>query len=77
MNATFLEVTRAHAGDNQVEYFDKHISEREKVIISLHTHNDRGKYDGRRIRGTAHPLLITQAVLSRPRNWVFSPVLTE
>jgi 2-isopropylmalate synthase len=30
-------------GAPQVEYFAKNISEREKVIISLHTHNDRGK----------------------------------
>lgn len=51
MNETFLEGTRTDASDNQVEYFDKHISERDKVIISLHTHNDRGKHDRRRVRG--------------------------
>jgi 2-isopropylmalate synthase len=28
----------------QVEYFHTHISEREKILISLHPHNDRGKY---------------------------------
>ncbi|KZT09692.1 2-isopropylmalate synthase [Laetiporus sulphureus 93-53] len=28
---------------DQVEYFCRHISEREKVVISLHPHNDRGQ----------------------------------
>lgn len=28
---------------DQVEYFSTHISEREKVIVSLHNHNDRGE----------------------------------
>ena len=27
----------------QVEHFCRHVSEREKIIISLHPHNDRGK----------------------------------
>jgi 2-isopropylmalate synthase len=27
-----------------VEYFHTHISEREKILISLHPHNDRGRY---------------------------------
>ncbi|CCM00503.1 uncharacterized protein FIBRA_02537 [Fibroporia radiculosa] len=28
---------------DQIEYFCRHISEREKVIVSLHPHNDRGQ----------------------------------
>lgn len=28
----------------QIEYFCRHITEREKIIVSLHPHNDRGEY---------------------------------
>ncbi|KAF7793232.1 hypothetical protein EIP86_004342 [Pleurotus ostreatoroseus] len=28
---------------DQIEYFCRHISEREKIVVSLHTHNDRGQ----------------------------------
>ncbi|KAJ9109268.1 hypothetical protein QFC21_000597 [Naganishia friedmannii] len=37
-----VEVSTPNCFADQVEYFATHISEREKVIISLHTHNDRG-----------------------------------
>ncbi|KAI5451988.1 2-isopropylmalate synthase (Alpha-isopropylmalate synthase) (Alpha-IPM synthetase) [Naganishia albida] len=37
-----VEVSTPNCFADQVEYFSKNISEREKVIISLHTHNDRG-----------------------------------
>lgn len=37
-----VEVSTPNCFADQVEYFSTHISEREKVIISLHTHNDRG-----------------------------------
>ncbi|KAH3671895.1 hypothetical protein OGAPHI_000081 [Ogataea philodendri] len=37
-----VEVSGPHVYADQVEYFSRNISEREKVIISLHCHNDRG-----------------------------------
>ncbi|KAI0318831.1 hypothetical protein OF83DRAFT_1082672 [Amylostereum chailletii] len=37
-----VEVAPPNHYADQVEYFHTHISEREKVIISLHPHNDRG-----------------------------------
>lgn len=37
-----VEISTPNCYADQVEYFTSHISEREKCIISLHTHNDRG-----------------------------------
>ncbi|GMG20307.1 unnamed protein product, partial [Ambrosiozyma monospora] len=37
-----VEVSGPHIYADQVEYFSRNISEREKVAISLHCHNDRG-----------------------------------
>ncbi|THH10488.1 hypothetical protein EW146_g8359 [Bondarzewia mesenterica] len=37
-----VEVAPPNHFADQVEYFHTHISEREKIIISLHPHNDRG-----------------------------------
>ncbi|ESX02021.1 hypothetical protein KL918_005070 [Ogataea parapolymorpha] len=37
-----VEVSGPHIYADQVEYFSRNISDREKVIISLHCHNDRG-----------------------------------
>ncbi|GME71718.1 unnamed protein product [[Candida] boidinii] len=37
-----IEVASPNVYADQVEYFCKNISEREKVIVSLHCHNDRG-----------------------------------
>ena len=31
--------------ESQIEHFCRNISEREKIIISLHPHNDRGRHD--------------------------------
>ncbi|KZO97791.1 2-isopropylmalate synthase [Calocera viscosa TUFC12733] len=39
--ATVEIATPNHYAD-QIEYFCRHISEREKVVVSLHPHNDRG-----------------------------------
>ncbi|AAS53145.2 AFL229Wp [Eremothecium gossypii ATCC 10895] len=37
-----VEVASPNVYADQIEYFCKHISEREKVCVSMHTHNDRG-----------------------------------
>ncbi|AET40167.1 2-isopropylmalate synthase LEU4 Ecym_5413 [Eremothecium cymbalariae DBVPG len=37
-----VEVASPNIYADQIEYFSSHISEREKVSISTHTHNDRG-----------------------------------
>ncbi|CCK71756.1 2-isopropylmalate synthase LEU9 KNAG_0H03420 [Huiozyma naganishii CBS 8797] len=37
-----VEVTTPNVYADQIEYFSTHISERNKVCISTHTHNDRG-----------------------------------
>ncbi|TID15039.1 hypothetical protein CANINC_004710 [Pichia inconspicua] len=37
-----VEVAGPHVYADQVEYFCRNISEREKVVVSLHCHNDRG-----------------------------------
>ncbi|KAK6455982.1 2-isopropylmalate synthetase [Scheffersomyces xylosifermentans] len=37
-----VEVASPNVYADQIEYFCKHISEREKVCVSLHAHNDRG-----------------------------------
>src|SRR5690554_3467491 len=37
-----VEVTMPNVYADQIEYFARHINHRENVIISLHTHNDRG-----------------------------------
>ncbi|AMD19696.1 HCL455Wp [Eremothecium sinecaudum] len=37
-----VEVATPNVYADQIEYFSTHISEREKVCISVHTHNDRG-----------------------------------
>ncbi|CCE63658.1 hypothetical protein TPHA_0F01740 [Tetrapisispora phaffii CBS 4417] len=37
-----VEVAMPNIYADQIEYFSNHISEREKVCISTHTHNDRG-----------------------------------
>lgn len=37
-----VEVASPNVYADQIEYFSKHISEREKVCISTHCHNDRG-----------------------------------
>ncbi|MBQ9538164.1 MAG: 2-isopropylmalate synthase, partial [Treponema sp.] len=39
---TTVECSSPNVYADQVEYFSKHISEREKVILSTHCHNDRG-----------------------------------
>ncbi|EPE34345.1 Aldolase [Glarea lozoyensis ATCC 20868] len=40
--ATSVEATTPNVFADQVEYFSRNITEREKVCISIHTHNDRG-----------------------------------
>lgn len=37
-----VEVSTPNVYADQIEYFCKHITEREKVCVSLHPHNDRG-----------------------------------
>jgi 2-isopropylmalate synthase len=37
-----VEVASPNVFADQVEYFDTHVSRRESVILSVHTHNDRG-----------------------------------
>lgn len=37
-----VEVATPNIYADQIEYFSKHISEREKICISTHAHNDRG-----------------------------------
>lgn len=37
-----VEVSTPNVYADQIEYFGRHINQRENVIISLHTHNDRG-----------------------------------
>ena len=37
-----VEISTPNVYADQIEYFCTHISEREKVCVSLHTHNDRG-----------------------------------
>ncbi len=37
-----VEVTSPNLFADQVEYFGRHVAHRDSVIISLHTHNDRG-----------------------------------
>ncbi|CAK9438730.1 uncharacterized protein LODBEIA_P29540 [Lodderomyces beijingensis] len=37
-----VEVAGPNVYADQIEYFCKHITEREKVVVSLHCHNDRG-----------------------------------
>jgi len=37
-----VEIATPNCYADQIEYFVSHISQREKCIISLHTHNDRG-----------------------------------
>ncbi|KAI3404664.2 LEU4 [Candida oxycetoniae] len=37
-----VEVSGPNVYADQIEYFCKHITEREKVIVSVHCHNDRG-----------------------------------
>ncbi|KAK6334576.1 hypothetical protein TWF718_010033 [Orbilia javanica] len=37
-----VELSTPNVYADQIEYFCKHISEREKVCVSLHPHNDRG-----------------------------------
>ncbi|KAJ3559992.1 hypothetical protein NP233_g11119 [Leucocoprinus birnbaumii] len=39
---TTVEISPPNHYADQIEYFCTHISEREKVIVSLHPHNDRG-----------------------------------
>ncbi|CAA3705046.1 2-isopropylmalate synthase [Candidatus Portiera aleyrodidarum] len=39
---TTLDVASPHVYADQIEYFCTNISKRDKVIISVHTHNDRG-----------------------------------
>jgi len=39
---TTVEVGGPHHHADQIEYFCQHISRRDSVIISVHTHNDRG-----------------------------------
>lgn len=39
---TTVEISPPNHYADQIEYFCSHISEREKVIVSLHPHNDRG-----------------------------------
>ena len=40
---TTVECSTPNVYADQVEYFSKHITERENVIISIHNHNDRGE----------------------------------
>jgi 2-isopropylmalate synthase len=40
--ATSVEAATPNVFADQVEYFSRNITEREKVCISIHTHNDRG-----------------------------------
>jgi 2-isopropylmalate synthase len=37
-----VEMTTANVFADQVEYFCRHVHERERIRVSLHTHNDRG-----------------------------------
>ncbi|KAK4996718.1 2-isopropylmalate synthase (Alpha-isopropylmalate synthase) (Alpha-IPM synthetase), partial [Elasticomyces elasticus] len=37
-----VEMSTPNVYADQIEYFSRHISEREKIAISLHPHNDRG-----------------------------------
>ncbi|MCB6603825.1 2-isopropylmalate synthase, partial [Erysipelatoclostridium ramosum] len=37
-----VEVASPNVYADQIEYFSTHITEREKVCISTHCHNDRG-----------------------------------
>lgn len=37
-----VEVAMPNVYADQIEYFCRHINQRDKVIVSLHTHNDRG-----------------------------------
>ncbi|KAI5956101.1 LEU4 [Candida margitis] len=37
-----VEVAGPNVYADQIEYFCKHISEREKIVVSVHCHNDRG-----------------------------------
>lgn len=37
-----VEMSTPNVYADQIEYFSRHISEREKICISLHPHNDRG-----------------------------------
>ena len=37
-----VEVTTANVFADQVEYFISHINRRDSIVVSLHTHNDRG-----------------------------------
>jgi len=39
---TTVEVSTANVFADQVEYFSSHISRRDSVVLSVHTHNDRG-----------------------------------
>ena len=39
---TTVENAMPHVFASQVEYFNKHLRDRENVILSLHPHNDRG-----------------------------------
>ncbi len=39
---TTVEVSTANVFADQVEYFASHISRRDSVVLSIHTHNDRG-----------------------------------
>lgn len=39
---TTIDLTSPHVYADQIEYFCKNISKRDKIIISVHTHNDRG-----------------------------------
>jgi len=39
---TTVEVSTANVFADQVEYFSRHISRRDSVVLSVHTHNDRG-----------------------------------
>ncbi|KAI0080550.1 2-isopropylmalate synthase [Panus rudis PR-1116 ss-1] len=38
-----VEIAPPNHYADQVEYFCRHISEREKIVVSLHPHNDRGQ----------------------------------
>ena len=40
---TTVECSTANVFADQIEYFCRHISDRENVIVSLHNHNDRGE----------------------------------
>ena len=39
---TTVEVTTANVYADRIEWFDRHLKRRDSVILSLHTHNDRG-----------------------------------